>query len=70
MAEDLLKAAELESFLASVKDLQKRNFKRLEEELHTFTQMFKAENSGKDWGSAEDAHYRVIQKLSGRMTDH
>ena len=70
MAEEVLKPAELEGFMKDVKELQIRNFTRLEEELHHFTQMFKAENSGKDWGTSEDAHYRVIQKLSGRMTDH
>lgn len=70
MGEEVLKSSEMEGFLASVKDLQARNFSRLEEELHHFTQMFKAENSAKDWGTAEDAHYRVIQKLSGRFTEH
>ncbi len=70
MAEESLKASGMDAFLVEVGELQRRNFIRLEEELHRFTQMFKAENSSRDWGTAEDAHYRVIQKLSGRMTEH
>ncbi|MDC7234828.1 MAG: DUF6062 family protein [Spirochaetales bacterium] len=70
MAEEILKSSEQESFYADVKELQQKNFERLEEEINWFTQKFKAENNSKPWGSSEDAHYRVIQKLTGRLTPH
>jgi len=70
MAEETLNAKELKDFLKVVKTVQKKNLERLEAELNWFTQKFKSENHDKPWGSSEDAHYRVIQKLSGKRTPH
>lgn len=70
MAEEILKSAELTLFFGEIKELQEKNFQRLEEEINWFTQKFKAENNSKSWGSSEDAHYRAIQKLSGKITAH
>lgn len=70
MAEEILKSKEQILFFQDVKELQMHNFQRLEEEINWFTQKFKAENNSKPWGTSEDAHYRAIQKLSGRMTAH
>ncbi|MDA3957790.1 DUF6062 family protein [Oceanispirochaeta sp.] len=70
MASEILKQTEQDDFFVLVKDLQKKNFQRLEEELDWFTQKFKAENNSQPWGNSEDAHYRVIQKLTGKRTDH
>jgi hypothetical protein len=70
MAEEILNSKELEDFLLIVKEVQKKNLERLEAELNWFTQKFKSENHDKPWGSSEDAHYRVIQKLSGKVTPH
>lgn len=70
MAEEILKSKEQILFFQELKDLQQRNFLRLEEEINWFTQKFKAENNSSPWGNSEDAHYRVIQKLSGKITAH
>jgi hypothetical protein len=70
MAEEVLKKSEKNDFFKMIKDIQKQSFQRLEEELAWFTQKFKAENNSKPWGSSEDAHYRVIQKLTGKRTEH
>jgi len=70
MAEEILKKAEMVQFLKDVKEIQKKNFERLNGELEWFTQKFKAENNSKPWGTSEDAHYRVIQKLTGKITAH
>ncbi len=70
MGQEVLSAGEKSLFFEELRGLQDRNFRRLEEELLWFTQKFKAENSGKPWGNSEDAHYRVIHKLSGRRTEH
>lgn len=70
MAEEVMKKKEQSEFFSAVKSLQKRNFQRLEEEINWFTQKFKAENISKPWGTSEDAHYRAIQKLTGRKTAH
>ncbi len=70
MAEEVVKKKDLPDFFSAVKELQNLNFKRLEEEINWFTQKFKAENNSKPWGSSEDAHYRAVQKLTGRKTAH
>ncbi len=70
MGEEVLSSREKSLFFEEIKDLQGRNFQRLEEELLWFTQKFKAENNAKPWGNSEDAHYRVIHKLSGKRTAH
>ena len=70
MAEEILNAGEFGEFTAFIKVLQKKNLERLEEEISWFTQKFKSENHNKPWGSSEDAHYRVIQKLTGKITPH
>ena len=70
MAGEILNAKEQAEFFSFIKELQAKNLKRLEEEIKWFTQKFKSENHDKPWGTAEDAHYRVIQKLTGKMTPH
>jgi len=70
MAEESLKKSEMGIFLKDIKSLQKKNLERLNEEIEWFTQKFKAENNTKPWGTSEDAHYRVIQKLTGKLTTH
>jgi len=70
MGDEILSPAEMAEFLSFVEDLQSRNLERLEKEIHWFTQKFKSENHSKPWGTSEDAHYRVIQKLTGRRTPH
>jgi len=70
MAEEILKKSEMEQFLLDIKNLQVKNLERLNEEIEWFTQKFKAENNSKPWGTSEDAHYRVIQKLTAKLTAH
>ncbi len=70
MSSEILKSEESESFYNLIKEIQITNLSRLEEEIHWFTQKFKAENQNKPWGKSEDAHYRLIQKLTGKITPH
>ncbi len=70
MAEEILSAKEQAEFFPFIKGIQEKNLKRLEEEINWFTQKFKSENHDKPWGTAEDAHYRVVQKLTGKITFH
>ncbi|OQY35050.1 MAG: hypothetical protein B6241_02700 [Spirochaetaceae bacterium 4572_59] len=70
MGEEILNQQEFSEFATAIENLQKKNFERLEEEINWFTQKFKSENHDKPWGSAEDAHYRLIQKLTGKITAH
>ncbi len=70
MAEEILPPAEGAEFSDFVKKIQMRNLKRLEEEILWFTQKFKAENFDNPWGDSEDAHYRLVQKLTGKITPH
>ena len=70
MAEEVLSQTEASDFFAFIKGIQRRNLERLEKEILWFTQKFKAENFDKPWGDSEDAHYRLIQKLTGKTTPH
>ena len=70
MADEMLSSSEGSEFFARVKEIQMKNLKRLEEEILWFTQKFKAENFDKPWGDSQDAHYRLVQKLTGKKTPH
>jgi hypothetical protein len=62
--QETLSPVDLGQALKTILEVQDQSFQRLEEEILWFTQMFKAENQGKDWGKSKDALPRVIQKLS------
>lgn len=70
VASEYLSGVELGKFINDLITIQDKNLQRLEEELLYFTQKFSQENDDKPWNGTKDAHYRLIQKLSGKTTDH
>lgn len=70
MADEMLSGVELGSFTKDLIKIQKANLLRLEEEILYFTQKFSQENDDKPWNGTKDAHYRLIQKISGKTTEH
>ena len=70
MASEILSGVELGEFVQDIIELEKKNLIRLEEEILYFTQKFSQENDDKPWNGTKDAHYRTIQKLTGKVTDH
>jgi hypothetical protein len=62
--QETLSPVDLGRAVKIILEVQDQNFQRLEEEILWFTQMFKAENQGKDWGTSKDSLPRVVQKLS------
>ncbi|MBB6478439.1 DUF6062 family protein [Spirochaeta isovalerica] len=66
MAEEILSPGKLAEFTEEVVNLIEENNLRLEKEILWFTQKFDSQNFDKPWGTSEDAHYRTIQKLTGR----
>ncbi|QEN03573.1 hypothetical protein EW093_02285 [Thiospirochaeta perfilievii] len=70
MAAEYLNGVELGEFIKELLEVQDRNLKRLEEEILYFTQKFSQENDDKPWNGTKDAHYRLIQKITGKTTEH
>ncbi len=70
MASDFLNGVELGNFIQDVILLEETNLKRLEDEILYFTQKFSQENDDKPWNGTKDAHYRVVQKITGKTTEH
>lgn len=66
MANEVLNPSKLGDFTNDVVELIEVNNERLEKEILWFTQKFDSKNFDKPWGTSEDAHYRTIQKLTGR----
>lgn len=69
MAAEVLGGKEMGLFTKDLLKLQQRNLIRLEEEILYFTQKFSHENADKPWNGTKDAHYRLIQKMTGEITD-
>lgn len=69
MAEEVLGRAGLGEFAGELVDLTKKNNERIEKEILWFTQKFDSKNFDKPWGTSEDAHYRTVQKLTGRSNE-
>lgn len=70
MASDNLSGVELGAFIQDLFLVQEKNLDRLEEEILYFTQKFSQENDAKPWNGTKDAHYRLIQKITGKTTEH
>jgi hypothetical protein len=66
MAEESLNPGKMGEFVEDLINLVERNNERIEKEILWFTQKFDSKNFDKPWGTSEDAHYRTIQKLTGR----
>lgn len=65
MADEMLSGKEKATFLAAVRDVQKKNMERIEKELEWFTLKFDYRNQDKPWGNSRDALERAINKLQG-----
>ena len=70
MASDYLNGVELGEFVQDLLSIQSGNLNRLEQEILYFTQKFSQENDDKPWNGTKDAHYRTIQKITGRYTEN
>lgn len=70
MASEYLNGVELGNFIQDIVKLEETNLERLEGEILYFTQKFSQENDDKPWNGTKDAHYRTIQKLTGKITEH
>jgi len=69
MAEEALSPGKLGEFIEELIAIIEKNDERLEKEILWFTQKFDSKNFEKPWGTSEDAHYRTIQKLTGRSNN-
>ena len=69
MAEEVLNPGKLSEFIEELIPIIEENNKRIEKEILWFTQKFDSKNFEKPWGTSEDAHYRTIQKLTGRTNN-
>lgn len=70
MASEILSGVELGEFIQDLIAVQERNLERLENEILYFTQKFSQENDDKPWNGTKDAHYRLIQKITGKITEY
>lgn len=70
MAEETLSAGKLGEFVEDLISLTEKNNKRTEKEILWFSQKFDSKNFDKPWGTSENAHYRTVQKLTGRSNNH
>lgn len=69
MAEESLSPGKLGEFIEELIPIVENNNDRIEKEILWFTQKFDSKNSDKPWGTSEDAHYRTVQKLTGRSNN-
>jgi len=69
MAEETLSPGKLGEFIEELIPVIEKNNERLEKEILWFTQKFDSKNFDKPWGTSEDAHYRTVQKLTGRSNN-
>ena len=65
MAPETLDAGERLLFAQELAELTKRNLARLEREVWWMTQKYKSEHQDAPWNGCEDAHKRVVRKLTG-----
>lgn len=70
MASEILSGVELANFITELIEIQEKNLQRLEDEILYFTQKFSQENDDKPWNGTKDAHYRLIQKITGKTTEY
>ncbi len=61
----LYKLKNPEDFISTIYNLEIDNLKRISEDIHKFTLKFDYRNKDMQWGTAEDAPIRTIEKLRG-----
>ena len=64
-ADEHLQNGQREWFYATLSDLQRKNFARVQEDLDWFIEKFDYRNASADWKNSKDAVSRTMQKLSG-----
>lgn len=64
-ADEHLQNGQREWFYATLSNLQRKNFARVQEDLDWFIEKFDYRNAGADWKNSKDAVSRTMQKLSG-----
>ncbi len=69
MGEEVLNPGKLGTFIEELIPIIEKNNERLEKDILWFTRKFDSKNFDKPWGSSEDAHYRTVQKLTGRSNN-
>ncbi len=62
---DMLGGKDFQLYMEAIRNLFTATGNTLESDIHHYTQMYKAENSGKDWGRAEGALERLVNFLGG-----
>lgn len=65
MAPDILDSSETQDFSTELTALVVRNLQRLEREIWWMTQKYKAEHIDDPWNGCEDAHKRLVCKITG-----
>ena len=64
-----LSDAEAAKFIPELVDKESALLDALQEDIHKFTLKFDYRNKDMPWGTAQDAPIRVIEHLSGRISD-
>ncbi|MCH5185260.1 MAG: ABC transporter substrate-binding protein [Oscillospiraceae bacterium] len=67
-AENNLRGAKAEEFIAFLCAKQKKELERIQEDIHKFTLKFDYRNADMPWGTAKDAPVRCVEKINGYIT--
>ncbi len=65
MAEKSFSKSQAAEFLLSLYNKQLNELERIQNDIHKFTLKFDYRNKDMDWGTAQDAPIRTIEKISG-----
>lgn len=65
MSEKMLSGAKAGEFLSALYKKQSEELSRIQEDIHKFTLKFDYRNKDMEWGTAQDAPVRTIEKISG-----
>ena len=57
-------------FIAALVDKEKAELNRMQEDIHRFTLKFDYRNRDMEWGTAQDAPIRTIEKIAGYITPY
>lgn len=66
MTSKSLKSTQQGAFVAALYEQQKQNLERIQNDIHKFTLKFDYRNKDMEWGTAKDAPFRTIDKISGK----
>ncbi len=61
-----LKGSQQGAFIAELYKKQKQELERIQADVHKFTLKFDYRNKDMEWGTAKDAPFRTIDKISGK----